>query len=55
MDGETQPDQENQPDIAAQSVQETVQPQTDQQEQGNPGNNGGRPTSDRSRPPTLVM
>jgi hypothetical protein len=45
-DGETHPNQENQPDIAA------VQPQIDQQEQGDPGNNGEQPASDQSRPPT---
>jgi hypothetical protein len=52
VDGETQPNQENQPAIAAPSVQEAVQPQTDQQEQGNPGNDSGQPASDQSRPPT---
>jgi hypothetical protein len=41
VDGETQPSQENQPNITALSVQEVVQPQTDQQEQGNPGNDDG--------------
>jgi hypothetical protein len=52
MDGETQPNQENQPNIAAPSVQGVVQPQADQQEQGNPGNDSGQPASDQSRPPT---
>jgi hypothetical protein len=52
VDGETQPSQENQPNITAPSVQEAVQPQTDQQEQGNPGNDSGQPASDQSRPPT---
>jgi len=46
MDGETQPNQENQHDITA------VQPQIDHHEQGNPGNNSGQPASDQSRPPT---
>ena len=45
-DEETHPSQENQPDIAA------VQPQIDQQEQGDPGNNGEQTASDQSRPPT---
>jgi hypothetical protein len=52
MDGGTQPNQENQTDIAAPSVQGVVQPQADQQEQGNPGNDSGQPASDQSRPPT---
>ena len=52
MDGGTQPNQENQPNITAPSVQEAVQPQIDQQEQGNPGNDSGQPASDQSRPPT---
>jgi hypothetical protein len=52
MDGEAQPNQENQPSIVAPSVQEEVQPQTDQQQQGNPGNDSGQPASDQSRPPT---
>jgi hypothetical protein len=52
MDGGTQPNQENHPDIAAPSVQGAVQPQADQQGQGNPGNDSGQPTSDQSRPPT---
>jgi hypothetical protein len=38
-DEETHPNQESQPDIAA------VQPQIDQQEQGDPGNNGEQPAS----------
>ena len=42
--GETQPNQ-----ITAPSVQEVIQPQTDQQEQGN---DNGQPASDQSRPPT---
>jgi len=29
-----------------------VQPQTDQQEQGNPENDNGQPASTQSRPPT---
>jgi hypothetical protein len=49
VDGETQPSQENQPNITASSVPEAVQPQIDQQEQGNPGNDSGQ---DHSRPPT---
>jgi hypothetical protein len=52
MDGGTQPNQENQPDIAAPSAQGVVQPQTDQQGQGNPGYDSGQPTSDQFRPPT---
>jgi len=52
MDGETQPNQENHPNITAPSVPEAVQPQIDQQEQGNPGNYSGQPASDQSRPPT---
>jgi hypothetical protein len=52
MDGGTQPNQENQPDIAAPSVQGVVQPQNDQQEQGNPGNDSGQLASDQSWPPT---
>jgi len=52
IDGETQPSQENQPNITAPSVPEAVQPQIDQQDQGNPGNDIGQPPSDQSRPPT---
>ena len=52
MDGETQPNQENQPNITAPTVQEVIQPQTDQQGHGNPDDNGGQPASDQSRPPT---
>jgi len=52
VDGATPPSQRNQPDIAAPSVPEAVQPQTDQQEQGNPQNDSGQPASDQSRPPT---
>jgi hypothetical protein len=50
MDGEAQPNQENQPSIVAPSVQGEVQPQTDQQQQGKPGNDSGQPASDQSRP-----
>ncbi len=52
VDDETPPSQENQPDTVAPSVPEVVQPQTDQQEQGNPGNDNGQPASNQSRPPT---
>jgi hypothetical protein len=52
MDGEAQPNQENQPSPVAPSVQGEVQPQTDQQQQGNPGDDSGQPASDQSRPPT---
>jgi len=38
--------------IAAPSVPEVVQPQTDQQEQENPGNDSGQSALDRSRPQT---
>jgi hypothetical protein len=38
--------------IAAPSAPEAVQPQTDQQEQGNPGNDDGQSTLNQSRPPT---
>ena len=41
VDGETQPNQENQPEIAAPSVPEAMQPQSDQQEQGYPVNDSG--------------
>jgi hypothetical protein len=37
VDDETPPSQENQPDTVAPSAQEVVQPQTDQQEHGDPG------------------
>jgi hypothetical protein len=55
MDGEAQPNQENQPSPVAPSVQGEVQPQDDQQQQGNPGDVSGQPASDQSRPPTCEL
>lgn len=39
-------------EVTTPSVQEVIQPQTDQQGHGNPDDNGGQPASDQSRPPT---
>ena len=39
-------------EVTTPSVQEVIQPQTDQQGHGNPDNDGGQPASDQSRPPT---
>jgi hypothetical protein len=52
VNGETPPSQENQPETIAPSIPEAVQPQTDQQEQGNPENDNGQPASNQSRPLT---
>jgi hypothetical protein len=41
MDEEAQLNQENQPNTMAPSVQEMVQPRTDRQQQGSPGNDSG--------------
>ena len=38
-------------EVTTPSVQEVIQPQTDQQGHGNPDDNGGQPASDQSRPP----
>jgi hypothetical protein len=42
----------NQPEPIAPSIPQPVQPQTDQQGQGNPESDNGQPASSQSRPPT---
>ena len=45
-------DEQTHGEVTTPSVQEVIQPQTDQQGHGNPDDNGGQPASDQSRPPT---
>jgi hypothetical protein len=45
-------DEQTHGEVTTPSVQEVIQPQTDQQGHGNPDNDGGQPASDQSRPPT---
>ena len=45
-------DEQTHGEVTTPSVQEVIQPQTDQQGHRNPDDNGGQPASDQSRPPT---